>query len=32
VINTWINYKLTKEVQEIDIRPNPYEFFLYYDI
>ena len=31
-IDTWINYKLEKEVQAVDLRPNPYEFFLYYDI
>ena len=31
-IETWINYKRTREVDEIRLRPHPYEFFLYYDI
>ncbi|MBW7995038.1 MAG: type I glutamate--ammonia ligase [Candidatus Glassbacteria bacterium] len=32
VIETWIDYKMTNEVQEMALRPHPYEFFLYYDI
>ncbi len=32
VIETWINYKLTHEVQAIELRPHPWEFALYYDI
>jgi len=32
VIETWIDYKLTNEVQAIDLRPHPWEFALYYDI
>ena len=32
VIETWIEYKYKNEVQAINIRPHPYEFFLYYDI
>lgn len=32
VIDTWINYKRTKEVDAIRLRPHPYEFALYYDI
>ena len=31
-IDTWINYKRTKEVDALRLRPHPYEFFLYYDI
>lgn len=31
-IETWINYKKTKEVDPMRLRPHPYEFFLYYDI
>src|SRR5579875_2961313 len=31
-INEWIEYKLEKEVKAVEIRPHPYEFFLYYDI
>ena len=32
VIETWISYKMKNEVQEIDLRPHPWEFALYYDI
>ena len=32
VIETWINYKMEKEVEAIDLRPHPWEFALYYDI
>lgn len=32
VIDTWIWYKREKEVEEIRLRPHPYEFALYYDI
>jgi glutamine synthetase len=32
VIETWIDYKMTNEVQAIDLRPHPWEFALYYDI
>ncbi len=32
LIQTWIDYKRTKEVQEVKIRPHPYEFFLYHDL
>jgi glutamine synthetase len=32
VIDTWIWYKRTNEVDAIRIRPHPYEFCLYYDI
>jgi glutamine synthetase len=32
VIETWIDYKMKSEVQAMDLRPHPYEFFLYYDI
>jgi glutamine synthetase len=31
-IDTWINYKRTREVDALRLRPHPYEFFLYYDI
>ena len=31
VIETWIEYKTTAEVDAIRLRPHPYEFFLYYD-
>ena len=32
VIDTWIDYKKENEVEAINMRPHPYEFFLYYDI
>ena len=32
VIETWIDYKMTNEVQALDLRPHPWEFALYYDI
>lgn len=30
-INTWIEYKLDREVNPMRLRPHPYEFSLYYD-
>jgi glutamine synthetase len=32
VIETWISYKREKELAAVNLRPVPYEFFLYYDI
>ena len=32
LIRMWIDYKRTKEVQEVKIRPHPYEFYLYHDL
>jgi glutamine synthetase len=32
VIETYISYKRSREIDEIRLRPHPYEFFLYYDI
>ena len=32
VITTWIDYKMSREVTEIQARPHPHEFALYYDI
>ncbi|MGF7234758.1 MAG: type I glutamate--ammonia ligase, partial [Frankia sp.] len=32
LIETWIDYKRVNEVDEIRLRPHPYEFQLYYDI
>ncbi|MBN2327115.1 MAG: type I glutamate--ammonia ligase [Candidatus Omnitrophica bacterium] len=31
VIDTWIEYKRSQEVDPLRLRPHPYEFFLYYD-
>ena len=32
LIESWIGYKRTKEVDTMRLRPHPYEFFLYYDV
>ena len=32
VIDTWISYKMDKEVKPMALRPHPYEFGLYYDV
>jgi len=32
VIDTWIWYKQTYEIEALRVRPHPYEFSLYYDI
>lgn len=31
VIDTWIDYKMEKEVTAVRLRPHPYEFALYFD-
>jgi glutamine synthetase len=31
LIETWIDYKRTKELDPIRLRPHPHEFYLYYD-
>jgi len=31
LIETWIEYKRKNEMQQIALRPHPYEFYLYYD-
>ena len=32
VLETWIDYKMTNEVEALALRPHPWEFALYYDI
>ncbi|MGH9062653.1 MAG: type I glutamate--ammonia ligase [Acidimicrobiales bacterium] len=32
LIDTWIAYKRLKEIDEVRLRPHPWEFMLYYDI
>jgi glutamine synthetase len=32
LIDTWVKYKRTHEVDALRLRPHPYEFTLYYDI
>jgi glutamine synthetase len=31
LVETWLDYKRTKEVDVMRLRPHPYEFYLYYD-
>ncbi|MEJ2110615.1 MAG: type I glutamate--ammonia ligase [Acidobacteriota bacterium] len=31
-IEAWIKYKRERELAEVNLRPTPYEFFLYYDL
>ena len=31
VIETWLDYKRTREVDELRLRPHPYEFAMYFD-
>jgi len=30
-IQLWIDYKTEKELKPVEIRPHPYEFYLYFD-
>ena len=32
LIETWVSYKRIHEVDEMRLRPHPWEFALYYDI
>jgi glutamine synthetase len=32
LIDTWLEYKRTKELDQIRLRPHPWEFMLYYDL
>ncbi len=32
VIETWMNYKINKEIKPMALQPHPYEFALYYDV
>ena len=32
LLETWVEYKRTTEIDEIRLRPHPWEFMLYYDI
>jgi glutamine synthetase len=32
LIETWIGYKRGKEVDQLRLRPHPYEFFIYFDV
>ncbi len=31
-IENWIEYKRTREIDPLRLRPHPYEFFMYYDV
>jgi len=32
VLDTWLEYKRTRECDQVRLRPHPYEFMLYYDV
>src|SRR5918996_905463 len=32
IIDTWIDFKRSRELDEVRLRPHPWEFYLYYDI
>jgi glutamine synthetase len=32
LIDTWIDYKRENELAPINLRPTPYEFYLYFDV
>lgn len=32
LIDTWISYKRTNEIAPVNLRPTPYEFYLYFDV
>ena len=32
MIDTWIDFKRTNEIEPVQLRPHPWEFYLYYDI
>ena len=32
LIETWIDFKRTNEIDPLRLRPHPYEFALYYDV
>ena len=32
VIETWVAYKKEREIDQVQLRPHPWEFYLYYDI
>ena len=31
LIDTWIDYKMKREVEQVALRPHPWEFYLYHD-
>ncbi len=32
LVETWISYKRSREVDQLRLRPHPYEFYMYYDV
>jgi glutamine synthetase len=32
VLDTWVEYKRTMEIDAVRLRPHPYEFYLYFDV
>ncbi|MGH7255031.1 MAG: glutamine synthetase, partial [Nitrospirales bacterium] len=31
-IDAWISFKRSKEIDQLRLRPHPFEFFMYYDV
>jgi glutamine synthetase len=32
VIETWLEFKRLRELDQVRLRPHPWEFYLYYDV
>jgi glutamine synthetase len=32
VIENWLEYKRIRELDQVRLRPHPWEFYLYYDV
>ena len=32
VLDVWIEYKRTREIDPVRLRPHPWEFYLYFDV
>jgi glutamine synthetase len=32
LLDTWIDYKRENEVDQLRLRPHPYELYMYYDV
>jgi glutamine synthetase len=32
VVQSWLDYKYSKEIDPVRLRPHPWEYYLYYDL
>ena len=32
VVDVWLDYKREREIDQLRLRPHPYEFYLYFDV